>query len=121
MRLPDLDAFGIPIVGESTVGPAEFDVTLAGQLTQYLVQNRTSWAFHQLNFVATDTTTTLSWHVPDYINMSGLFRKSESVFLESIEGHAVPEPSTCVLSFLGAALLYSRRYHRLPGPIGRKN
>jgi len=63
-RLPELDGNGIPIVGESTYGPAMLYTTLNGALTQEFISNRTAWNFLTLDFVATGTSSTVSFSVP---------------------------------------------------------
>jgi len=104
MRLPDL-AGGVPIEGESTVGPAEFDINLNGAFSSYLVQNRDSWAYYKFDFKATSTSTELWQQVPQYINNFGLFQRSDAVFIDNETAYAVPEPSVCVLALMGSGLL----------------
>ena len=108
MRLPDLSG-GVPVEGESIVGPAEFDFTLNGAFTPYLVQNRASWAPYKFDFVATSTSTELVQQVPQYINNFGLFQLSEAVFIDGETAFLVPEPSVCALGLVVLALRFQRR------------
>lgn len=109
MRLPDL-AGGVPVIGESIVGPAEFDINLNGTLSYYLVQNRSSWAYYNFDFVATSTSTELWQQVPQYISHFGLFQLSEAVFIDDESAYAVPEPSVCALGLMGVGIFFLRRF-----------
>jgi PEP-CTERM motif len=109
MRLPDLSG-GVPIEGESTVGPAEFDINLNGTFSSYLVQNRNSWAYYQFDFKATSASTELWQQVPQYITNFGLFQRSDAVFIDNDTAYAVPEPSVCVLALMGSGLLLLRKF-----------
>ncbi|MGA2684820.1 MAG: PEP-CTERM sorting domain-containing protein [Verrucomicrobiota bacterium] len=108
-RLPDLDGNGIPIIGESFVGPGLLNVNLNGQDIQDLVQNRTTWSFYTVNFVATGTGSLLSFNVSQSIFVGGGFQPSDSVFLDNVSAIAVPEPSVCGLLLIGAAFLVRRQ------------
>lgn len=110
MRLPDLSG-GVPVIGESTVGPAEFDINLNGASSSYLVQNRTSWAYYQFDFIATGTSTELWQQVPQYISRRfGLFQLSEAVLIDNESFYPVPEPSLPALALIGWALRFRRRF-----------
>ena len=109
MRLPELDDGGIPISGESTVGPAVLNINLNGQFVHELVQNRSTWILYTMDFVATGTSSLLSYSVPQYIIVDGGFQRSESVFLENVSAIAVPEPSVCGMLLVGAVLLVRRQ------------
>ncbi len=112
-RLPDLDGNGIPIVGESTLGPGMLNVNLNGQNIQDFVQNRTTWNFYTVDFVATGTSSQLSFNVPEFILVGSSFQRSESVFLDNVSAIAVPEPSVLGLLAIGTgAILVRRRRHR---------
>jgi len=108
MRLPELDANGIPVSGESTVGPGVLSVDLNGQFVQDLVQNRNTWNFYTMDFVATGSSSLLSFSVPQYISVGGGVQRSESIFLDNVSAFAVPEPSAGVL-LVGMVLLVRRR------------
>jgi hypothetical protein len=108
-RLPDLGANGVPIIGESFVGPGMLNVYLNGQLIQDFVQNRTTWSFYTVDFVATGTSTELSFSVPQVILVNNSFQPSDSIFLDNVSAFAVPEPSLCGLLLVGAVFVVRRQ------------
>jgi len=102
VRLPDLGGDGVPIVGESTVGPALLNIDLNGLFLQDLIQNRTTWQSYTVNFVATGTSSTLSFSAPEYLPSGS---RSEYVFMDYASAVAVPEPAFwTMLVFLFAYL-----------------
>jgi hypothetical protein len=109
MRVPELDPYGVPVTGESTVGPGQLTVNLNGQFSQILVQNRNTWNLYTMDFVATDTSTLLSFSVPSYVSLGGWFQRSESILIDNVSAFAVPEPAACGVFLVGAALLFRRR------------
>jgi hypothetical protein len=113
IRLPDLGGNGLPIEGTSTTGPAQFNVTLPGSTTSYLIQNRDTWAFDSLQFVATSTSSYVSWWAPSYVTIDGYFQPSESVFLNDYSLNAIPEPEAWeILLAAAAAIVCWRRWSR---------
>jgi len=109
MRLPDLGGNGVPIVGDSTTGPGELNVNLNGQFVQDLVQNRSTWNFYAMDFVATETSSQLSFSIPEYIWINNNFQRSASIFLDNVSAIAVPEPSVCGMLLVGSVLLVRRQ------------
>lgn len=104
VRLPDLGPNGVPILGDSTVGPAGLDVDLNGQFMPEIIQNRTSWQSYTVDFTATGTSTGLSFQVPEYIDGS----PSDSVFMDYVSAVAVPEPSNWAMLLLAFSVLAFR-------------
>lgn len=96
VRLPDLGPNGVPIEGQSFVGPAGLNVDLNGQFMSETIQNRTAWESYTVDFTATGTSTELSFQVPQYINGS----LSEDVFMDYVSAVAVPEPSNWAMLLL---------------------
>ena len=90
-RLPDLDAYGVPVIGWSDPYPALLSVYANGQsIAQDLVQNRDSWSYDITSFIATGTSTTLSFKDNTYNGIGG--ERSDDVFLDYVEVLAIPVP-----------------------------
>jgi hypothetical protein len=97
-RLPDLGGNGVPILGESTVGPGLLNISLNGQFMQDMVVNRTTWQSDTVDFVATATATSLSFSVSQYLPGGA---RSESVFFDYVSAVQVPEPAVSGMVLMG--------------------
>jgi hypothetical protein len=97
-RLPDLGGNGIPILGESTVGPGLLNISLNGQFMQDMVLNRTTWQYDTVDFVATGTSTSSSFSVQQYLNGGA---RSESVFFDYVSAVQIPEPAVWGMVLMG--------------------
>jgi hypothetical protein len=100
-RLPDLDQDGIPVVGNSTTGPGALRINLNGTFLTDSVQNRVTWGFYTVDFVATGNTSQLALSVPQYILVNNQLQVSASVFIDNVSAVLVPEPSAAVMLLTG--------------------
>jgi hypothetical protein len=116
-RLPDLDQDGIPVVGDSTTGPGALTINLNGTFLTDSVQNRVTWGFYTVDFVATGTTSQLALSVPQYILVNNQLQRSASVFIDNVSAVLVPEPSAAVM--LLAGLLFLGQFTKRRGKSGK--
>ncbi|MDB6019152.1 MAG: hypothetical protein JWR19_3641 [Pedosphaera sp.] len=107
MRLPDLDSSGVPIAGDSIVGPALLTLAINNQpLSQTLVQNRTGWLNYSFDFTANSASSELEFSIPQYLLLNGQLQRSESAFIDSVTViEVVPEPTAMMLVLVAGSML----------------